>query len=85
MVNQIVRLPAVLKARGICRTAHYGDINKGLFTRPVALGMRAKGWPQSEVEALVRARIAAKSDAEIRALVRELEAARISGQEPKAA
>lgn len=76
MENNIVRLPEVLKARGVCRTAHYTDISRGLFTRPVALGKRARGWPQREVEALNAARIAGKSEAGMRTLVARLEADR---------
>ena len=44
--------------------------------RPVSLGPRAVGWPASEVAALNTARIAGKSDAEIRDLVASLQAAR---------
>jgi prophage regulatory protein len=38
--------------------------------------LRAVGWPSEEVQALNAARIAGKSDEEIRALVVKLEAAR---------
>ena len=76
MTHTILRLPAVLRERGRSRSAHYLDIQQGLFTRPVAIGLRAVGWPADEVEALNAARIAGKSDEEIRALVVKLEAAR---------
>ncbi|MEW6283628.1 MAG: AlpA family phage regulatory protein [Candidatus Eremiobacterota bacterium] len=76
MVNTILRLPAVLRERGRSRSAHYLDIQQGLFTRPVPIGLRAVGWPAGEVTALNAARIAGKSDDEIRALVVKLEAAR---------
>lgn len=46
------------------------------WPRPVRLGERAVGWPASEVAALNAARIAGKTDQEIRALVVKLEAAR---------
>lgn len=74
----ILRLPAVLKARGRSRSTHYCDIQQGLFPRPVSLGARAVGWPEHEVEAMNHARIAGKGEAEIRALVDRLEAARKS-------
>jgi prophage regulatory protein len=51
-------------------------LKDGLFTPPVPLGSRSVGWPAYEVEAINTARIAGKSDAEIRALVAELEAKR---------
>lgn len=82
MVNYaILRLPAVLQARGRSRSTHYLDIGQGLFTRPVSLGARSVGWPEHEVAALNEARIAGKSEAEIRSLVLSLEASRkTSGQ-----
>jgi prophage regulatory protein len=76
MATTILRLRAVLHERGRSRSAHYQDIQQGLFTRPVAIGLRAVGWPSGEVTALNAARIAGKSDEEIRALVVKLEAAR---------
>ncbi|KIF83774.1 transcriptional regulator [Noviherbaspirillum autotrophicum] len=72
----ILRLPVVLKRRGRSRAAHYLDIQQGLFTPPVPIGLRAVGWPEYEVDALNAARIAGKNDDEIRALVAELMAAR---------
>lgn len=72
----ILRLPTVLKTRGRSRSSHYLDIQQGLFTHPIALGARSVGWPDYEVTALNAARISGKSDAEIRALVAGLEAAR---------
>ena len=76
MPHTILRLPAVLKRRGKSRSAHYADIKAGLFVKPVKLGPRARGTPEDEVEALVAATIAEKSDDEIRALVVKLVAAR---------
>lgn len=76
MLNQIHRLPEVLRARARSRTAHYSDIKNGLYTRPIKIGSRATGWPYSEVCALNAARIAGKSDDEIRNLVIKLESDR---------
>ena len=76
MVTTILRLPSVLRERGRSRSAHYLDIQQGLFTRPVPIGARAVGWPADELSLLNAARIAGKSDADIRALVAKLEAAR---------
>ena len=76
MTNTILRLPIVLKERGRSRSAHYLDIQQGLFTKPVSIGLRAVGWPENEVLALNAARIAGKSNDEIRQLVSKLEAAR---------
>jgi len=78
MVTTILRLPTVLHERGRSRSAHYLDIQRGLFTQPVPIGARAVGWPASELSMLNAARIAGKSDEEIRALVKQLEEARRS-------
>lgn len=72
----ILRLPIVLRVRGRSRTMHYRDIKMGLFTPPVSIGARAVGWPSFEVAALNEARIAGRSEDEIRILVAELKSAR---------
>jgi prophage regulatory protein len=58
----------------------YLRIAQGLWTKQVSLGARAVGWPAAEVDALNAARIAGKTDGEIRALVLRLEAARAAAQ-----
>lgn len=73
---RLLRLPAVLERCARKRSTHYCDIAKGVFTAPVHPGARCSAWPEHEVEAILRARIAGKSDEEIRALVVCLEAAR---------
>ncbi|MGA9665082.1 MAG: AlpA family phage regulatory protein [Gallionella sp.] len=72
----LLRLPAVLERRGRSRSSHYADIKAGLFVKPVLIGLRATGTPDYEVDALIAARIAGKTDEEIRALVIRLEADR---------
>lgn len=78
MATIILRLPAVLRERGRSRSAHYLDIQQGLFPRPVSIGARAVGWPDHEVACINAARIAGKSEEEIRELVSRLESARTS-------
>lgn len=70
--DSIRRLPAVLAARGVGRSTHYADVAAGLFPPPVAIGKRAKGWPDSEIAAVNAARIAGKSTADIKRLVSRL-------------
>jgi prophage regulatory protein len=79
-IPSLWRTARVLDERGVRKTQHYEDIKHGLFTRPVKIGPRASAWPAHEVAAINTARIAGKSDDEIRQLVVELEAARIAGQ-----
>lgn len=76
MSHTIWRLPAVKAGCGLSRSTVYLRIKQGLWPRPVSLGARSVGWPESEVVALNAARIAGKQDSEIRALVARLEAAR---------
>jgi prophage regulatory protein len=73
---KILRLPKLLEQSGYSRSALYQRIADGLWTRPVPIGLRAVGWPDSEVSALIAACIASKSPAEIRDLVLKLQAAR---------
>ena len=54
----------------------YTAIQEGLFTRSVAIGRRSRGWPDFEVRAINAARIAGRSDDEIRDLVKRLHAKR---------
>lgn len=76
MSQKILRLPAVKSESGLSRSTVYLRITQGLWTKPISLGSRAVGWPSSEVAAINAARIAGKTDKEIRALVLKLEAAR---------
>jgi prophage regulatory protein len=76
MVRMIARLPAVLNSDPRSRSALYRDMEEGFFPKPVLIGARAVGWPTNEVDAMVAARISGKSENEIRALVKTLEAAR---------
>lgn len=73
----ILRMPAVKAETGHRSHASiYNAIRAGLFTKPVSIGERAVGWPDSEVRAINAARIAGYSEAEIRELVRRLHAKR---------
>ena len=74
---QILRMPAVKAETGHRSHASiYNAIKAGLFTTGVAIGQRSKGWPSDEVQAINQARIAGKSDDEVRDLVKRLHAKR---------
>lgn len=79
----ILRRRQVESESGYSRSTIYLRIAQGLWPKQVSLGARAVGWPAAEVDALNAARIAGKTDVEIRALVLRLEAAR-TGTEPAA-
>jgi prophage regulatory protein len=76
MPKTILRLPAVKSESGLSRSTLYLRITQGLWTKPISLGGRSVGWPASEVVTLNAARIAGKTDTEIRILVQTLEADR---------
>jgi prophage regulatory protein len=76
MLPTTLRLPDVKSIFGFSRSTIDLHIQQGLLTKPVRLGARSVGWPTSEVSVLLAARIAGKSDEEIRLLVKELEAKR---------
>ena len=68
----ILRRKQVESASGYSRSTIYLRIAQGLWPKPISLGLRAVGWPAGEVAILNAARIAGKSDEEIRALVAKL-------------
>jgi len=73
----ILRIPDVKRVFGHRSDASiYNAIRDGLFTTGVAIGQRAKGWPDYEVQAIATARVAGKTDADIRELVTVLHAKR---------
>ena len=72
----ILRLPQVLARTGDSRSTHYLKIERGLMTSQVSLGARSVGWVEHEIDATLNARIAGKSEDEIRNLVAKLHAAR---------
>lgn len=76
MRHTLLRLPTVKARCGYSRSTLYLRIAQGLWPHPVSLGARAVAWPSDEVDAINAARIAGKSEDEIRALVKRLEAAR---------
>jgi prophage regulatory protein len=74
----ILRRKQVEGETGYSRSTIYLRISQGLFVKPVSLGARAVGFPAVEVAALNAARIAGKTDDDIKSLVAKLEAARAS-------
>ncbi|MDO9170136.1 MAG: AlpA family phage regulatory protein [Methylobacter sp.] len=76
-IDPLLRCPIVRQATGDSNSTVYRKIKNGLLTRPVKIGGDRSAWPQSEIVKINQARIAGKSDDEIKALVIELEAARL--------
>jgi prophage regulatory protein len=70
-------MPEVKAETGIrSHVSIYTAIKDGLFTKPVPIGMRSVGWPDTEVKAINAARIAGYSEIQIRDLVNRLHAKR---------
>lgn len=67
---KIFRKPDVKAACGWRSDASVSSaVRDGLLTKPVHLGPRSVGWPDYEIQAVNAARIAGKSDDDIKALV----------------
>ncbi|SFN69580.1 prophage regulatory protein [Nitrosospira briensis] len=73
---KLIKLPPVLGLTAKSRTSHYSDIKNGLMTEPVRLGENSVAWPEHEILAINAARIAGKSNSEVRELVSQLMARR---------
>ena len=76
MTIVLLRLPGVLRRTQRSRSSHYQDIQDGLMVSPVRIGTRAMAYPEHEIDAILAARLRLSFDDEIRALVRDLIAAR---------
>lgn len=73
----IFRMPDVKAKTGHRSHASiYNAVKEGLFTKPVKIGQRSVGWPDTEVLAINAARIAGQSETEIKELVSRLHAKR---------
>jgi prophage regulatory protein len=57
---RILRAQAARDKTGDSRSDQYDKINRGLYPRQVHLGDKAVGWVEEELEALNRARVAAR-------------------------
>lgn len=66
------RLPEVQAAIGLSRANIYSRVARGLLPRPVKIG-NSISWPSNEIQSIVAAHVAGKSEADIAALVRTLQ------------
>jgi len=63
-IQRMLRLPEVLAARGnISKSTLYADIRAGKFPKPVKIGPRISAWPESDVVAEQRTKIAERDKA----------------------
>ncbi|MBP9904874.1 MAG: hypothetical protein KBF66_04900 [Rhodoferax sp.] len=57
-------------------TSLYEAQRDGTLTKGIPIGLRSKGWPDYECQALANARVAGYNDDQLRALVTKLHAQR---------
>lgn len=79
LLRKLLKLPRVLELTAKSRSTTYNDIKEGLMTQPVKIGgenSQSVAWPEHEIHAINAARIAGKSNDEIRRLVSSLMADR---------
>lgn len=80
---RVMRLLRLQGADGVCaRLAHrpttaYGMVNAGTLPPPIKFG-RSSCWPEHEIDAIVGAIVAGRTEDEIRVLVQALLASRSS-------
>jgi len=70
--------PPISGRFSISRSTWLNWVRDGLAPAPIKLGVRSNAWPSHEISALSQARIAGKSNDEIKQLVQELHAARVT-------
>lgn len=68
----LIRLPETLKLCAQKRASFYAALKSGLYPPAISIGARSVAWVKAEVEAVLKARIAGKSEEEIRILVNKL-------------
>lgn len=76
MSNQLINFVEVRERFPRSKSSIYADINTGLFPRGVALGAGSRAYLAAEVDMVAAARAAGFDDDRVRALVRDLAAAR---------
>jgi len=76
MQIRFLRLPQVIERTASSRSTVYASIKSGLLPPPIRLAPQSVGWAEHELNEVLKARFTAKTDDEIRALVKQLIEAR---------
>ena len=79
--RRMLRMPDVAAKTGLRKVTIYKHIRLGTLPRPIKIGERASVWPSDEIEAVLSARVAGRSEVEIKSLVSKLMTARTAGTE----
>ena len=72
MMLQLIKNAEARSFLGVGNTTFYEQLNAGLITPCVKLGVHSVAWPKHEIQAIVAARIAGQSDDQIKQLVKQL-------------
>lgn len=76
-MNRIMRINEVKSKTGDgANSTVYSRVENGTLPPPIKIGPRASGWVEAEIGLVIDARIAGKSEDEIRVLVKVLVAKR---------
>lgn len=70
-LQKFIRASTAQSALALPKSSFYAHIEEGLLPPPIRLGKRSVGWLESEINAVIRARIQNQSDDEIKALVQQ--------------
>ena len=62
MIKKIYRLPDVMTMTGLSRSSIYLRISTNEFPKPVKLGRRAVGWPETSIIAWQESVMEAQSE-----------------------
>lgn len=79
MSHTFLRLPAVRARIGLSRSSIYLAVAQGTLPSQIRLSSRAVGFIEAEITEVIDARVAGKSDDDIRALVIDIKARRAGG------
>ncbi len=59
--QRLIRLRTVREKTGLAKSTIYAFVQQDRFPRPVKLGDRSSGWVESEVDAWIASRLAARA------------------------
>ena len=68
-MHSFIRANKAQSVLSLPKSTFYSQISEGLLPPPIRLGKRSVGWLESEINAVIRARIQNRSDDEIKVLV----------------
>ncbi len=71
-LQKFIRASTAQSALALPKSSFYAHIEEGLLPPPIRLGKRSVGWLESEINAVIAARIQNRSDDEIKLLVQQM-------------